>query len=300
MMEQEPNTSATRFSFIILLAALGMMVAVTFMPKKQAPQQKKEAAPAVQKEAPIPDPKPAPQEPAVETEKGGKLTPMGVLLKTAELDETIREYEVTISLQQPRTPKEAKDAAVLEKIRETLKLYYKKHAADDPMRDTFRLDSIDGFNKCSDFCYTPGTGKVTVYRPGAAPIKLPPDDKRLVDLFKLGLHTVTDELAAKGKSGKYAVTMLEESHSFMPGEPAQPMYVVDMKRPDVERIVVFIDRKTFALRAVERYLFNKKGKTEIDRYALNRRTAWSPVIAVSHAESWYTRASDYKNRKCMR
>ena len=296
-MEPNPNTSASKFSFIILLAALGMMVAVTFMPKKQQPEEKKPAA-AEQKKTP--DAKPATEEPEVKTTKGGKLTPMGVLVKTAKNDEAIREYDVMISLQQPRTPKEAKDTEILEKIRETLHLYYKKRAANNPLRDTFRLESINGFNKCTDFCYTSSTAKVIVYRPGAPPLKLAAGDKRLPDVFKLGLHTVADDIVAKGKSGKYALSMIEESHSFMPDEPARPMYVIEMKLQGEERIVVFVDRKTFALRAVEMYTFNKKGKTEIDRYALSRRTAWSTVKTASHDASWYTRASNYKNRKCMR
>lgn len=301
-MEQNPNTSASKFSFIILLAALGMMVAVTFMPKKQPPEEKKSAAAAEQQKTPAAEP--AVREPEVKTTKGGKLTPAGVLVKTAKKYDAIAAYTVDFTLQQPRTPKESRDIETMEKLHESLRLHYKKRAKNDPLRDAIRLEAIDGFNKCTDLGYAPGTGKVTVYRPGTAPLKLAPGDKRLGDFFKLGLHTTAADVESRARSGKYAVTMIEESHSFMPGERALPMYVIEMKRTQTDRIMVFVDKKSFALRAVDLYLYNKKGgKTETERFVLNRRMEWAPAAPMppaSYDDSWYTRASNYKNRNCMR
>ena len=290
----------------IMLVLLVATVAMMFMQKKNPPQQPQEQKaqeqePAAKDQAGADDKDETSEKTDAKKKSKNEIGPEQVLEKVLAFYDKHPVYQVHFYMQQPHNAKEAKNLERLEKIREEFLLKYSKKADADPQKDYIRLDGMHGYNRCTDVGYSPEEKQAMAYHSTGTPMKLPPGDKRLGDFFKTGMHMVARDVVSMLEHSDYKTVMKLETHSFPPLNKDAKYYVLTMTRPQEKRVVTYVDSKTFEITAQEIMKYNRKGKTESDKYPLKTRRVWFGFQSIKEPDKKvFTGISRYESRKCMR
>jgi hypothetical protein len=321
-MEEKQPVDWKQMVIMTVLIGVTAWAAMNFMSKQQRQplpdkkpaatekDKKAEAAPASRESAPARkanEEKAALAQPAApaesdETAPPAEGSPRSVIEKTVALYDSMDAYSVEFHLTQPRQPKDATNPDALERLRETYHLDWKKTALNAPDRDWFRLTGVHGFNKCTVAAFLPDEQKFRVFHPHGKTVTVPAGDPRMTGLYETGAHVVARHIQRLIADSQNAVQMKKESMRLPGKDEAADYYAFTITKKDDSREIAAVNADTGALELHEMHSFNKKGKTESQRYRLARRTVWFDLRtqAKPHAADWYTAKPDFKKLNCSR
>lgn len=205
--------------------------------------------------------KPAPAAPDV----------VALLGKTLALYTVGTSYEVKFYLQQPKTQKEADDSDKMGKLRETYHLLYKR-GANLPAGDRIRLEGVVGSNQKTIVVFPDKNGRVTVYRPKAAPLETPREDKRMVDFFKTDMKLFASDLLDTAKDPKSNKMIEEAPCKIQDSIDSKGCFKISLTM-QVDKKVAYINKNGYSIERYE-YLLNRKNRDGSDNYGLTWRMEW--------------------------
>jgi hypothetical protein len=213
-----------------------------------------------------------------------------ILASTRALYEKAPQYEVFFYLQQPRTENEADDVELLGKLREKYRLLYKRSPKNRADSDFVRLEGLIGTNQGTVAAYSPVTGRITVYHPSYAVLKIGKEDKRMTDMLKLDIKSAVDGLIALS-GDKKSDTKIEDGDCPRK-EPAvknsAACHVITIVSPD-RKMTAYINKADSQLETLETAFSGKKSK-----YVLSRRQTWLGFVSRPVSEEEIIGKPDYK------
>lgn len=313
MDEQKKPNQMVQTLIMVVLVSITAWAAMTFTQNRNQAEYEKQAPATDAKEKSEKPQAPAASAPAapgvaatvpdasLQAPAPAQDTPQYVIDESIGVYHDVDAYSATFQLLQPRNAKETGKPDVLKNLTETFHLAWKKNSENSPDKDSFRIEGVSGFNRCTVAGFSPDAQMFSVFHPKAKPMTVPAGDMRMRDLYETGIHVIAHNTRQLMLDPDTEVSLDKVTMRLTGRDQAREYFKITITKKDGAREVATINAQTFALEMHEVYHYNKKGKTDSQRYWLGRSIVWSEFKpGKPHGDDWYIRKPDFKKLQCSR